>query len=415
MVGLEQIMQARERIAQFLYKSPCARSEHFSERCGCTAFFKLENLQRTGSFKERGALNRILLLDEEERGRGLICASAGNHAQALAYHAGARGIPAVVVMPRRTPLIKVTNTRAHGADVRLVGESFDEALEHARELEQEHGYVFVPPFEDPDIIAGQGTIALELMEQREELEVLVVPVGGGGLISGIAAAYKSLRPAVRIVGVETEVQASMKASREQGEIVALERDYTIADGIAVKRPGELTLEMVTKHVDELVTVDEEEIANAILLLLEREKAVAEGAGAVGLAALYNGHIDDIGGKNVCMVLSGGNIDVNLLSRIIERGLAKDGRIVQVEVTVEDRPGALAQLLALVAKAEANVLEVHHQRALGSAELGEVVVELTLETRGMEHLRELAEQVRAAGFTIALAARHDRGPSRTHTD
>ncbi len=398
-IDLESIMQARERIRSGIHETPCARSEFFSEATGAGCYFKLDSLQRTGSFKERGALNKILQLSEEERGRGLICASAGNHAQAVAYHACGRGIPTVVVMPKRAPLVKVENTRRFGADIRLVGDNFDAAVDHAHELEQEHGYTFIHPFDDPKIISGQGTVALELMEQRPELDVVVVPIGGGGLISGVATAYKSLRPHVRIVGVETAVLPSMKASLEAGTRVELEPAATIADGIAVKRPGRLTLPIVKQRVDEIVTVNEEEIANAILLLLEREKTVAEGAAAATLAAVHNGHLGDLTGKQVCMLLCGGNIDVNLISRIIERGLAKDGRMVQIEVTVQDRPGNLARLLQLVAENEANVLEVHHQRAFDEVALGDVHIELTLEARGHEHLRELAQAIRQAGFTL----------------
>ncbi len=402
MVGLEEIMQSRERLGDAVYLTPCPRSEYFSKTCGLNAFLKLENLQRTGSFKERGALNRLATLGDKERAAGLICASAGNHAQAVAYHAGVLGLPVVIVMPESTPLIKVSNTRSFGADVRLEGTDFDEAYARARELEEEHGFTFVHPFDDPMIIAGQGTIALEMMEQQPALDVVVVPIGGGGLIAGIAAAYKSLRPKVRIVGVEARVLPSMKRSVEAGRPTRLEPAVTLADGIAVKQPGQLTLEMVAKHVDEIVTVGEEEIANAILLLLEREKTVAEGAGAAALAAVMNGRLGDIEGKNVAMVLGGGNIDVNVLSRIIERGLAKDGRMIQVEVTIRDRPGALASLLQLVADTEANVIEVHHQRTFGNAALGDVVVELTLETRGWDHFDEIGSTVTEAGFSFKRA-------------
>jgi threonine dehydratase len=399
MVGLEEIMQARQRIRESIYLSPCSRSVHFSERLDCTTFFKMENLQRTGSFKERGALNKILQLTDEEKRRGIVTASAGNHAQAVAFHAGTRGIKAVICMPKLTPLIKVSNTRNYGGEVRLVGDNFDEAFAHAKELEAEHGYTFLHPFDDPAVIAGQGTIALELMEQNDKLDIIVVPVGGGGVISGIAAAYKSLKPEVRIVGVEASVLPSMKASREKGRRLSLPPASTLADGIAVKRPGEITLKMVTRHVDELVTVGEEEIANAILLILEREKTVAEGAAAATLAALYNGHIKDTAGKNVCLVLCGGNIDVNVLSRVIERGLAKDGRMWQVVVRIQDRPGALAMLLDLVARQGANVIEVHHQRTFADAALGDVVVGLTLETRGLDHIATIETSLRGAGVEI----------------
>ncbi|HVR29710.1 MAG TPA: threonine ammonia-lyase [Thermoanaerobaculia bacterium] len=397
MLEPRHVIEARERIRDRIYLSPCARSETFSRRCGAITFFKLENLQMTGSFKERGALNKLLQLSPEERRRGVIAASAGNHAQAVAYHASRDGIPATIVMPRRTPLIKVSNTRDHGAEVVLQGNDFDEANAHALELQRERGLVAVHPFDDDAVIAGQGTIALELLEQEPDLEVVLVPVGGGGLISGIAVALKGLRPRVKVIGVEADACPAMKKSVEAGHRVTIEADTTIADGIAVKRPGELTLEYVKRWVDDLVTVDEEEIANAVLLLLEQEKTVTEGAGAVALAALYNQRVKAAYGKRTVMILSGGNIDVNILSRIIERGLAKDGRLVRLEVQLPDEPGALAALLAEVGRRSANVIEVHHERTFSDLGLASVAVELTLETRGAEHVRQLQGALREQGF------------------
>ncbi len=395
----ELIEEARRRIVDHVYLSPCARSEYFSRLCGLEAYFKLENLQMTGSFKERGALNRILTLSEDERRRGLITASAGNHGQAVAYHAGRLGLKATVVMPLPTPLIKVANTRSFGADVRLAGETFDDAQAHAHELEAEVGATYVHPFDDVQVIAGQGTIGFELMAQEPDLEVIVVPVGGGGLISGIAAAYKAHRPQTRIVGVQTQAVPSMRESLAAGGPVAVDRRHTIADGIAVKRPADLTLKLVEELVDDLVTVDEEEIANAVLLLLEREKAVVEGAGAAVLAAVVNDHVPQAKGRRTAMVLTGGNIDVTLLNRIIERGLTKDGRLVQLDVCVKDRPGALGALLNLVGDAGANVIETHHERAFTALGLNEVHIELRLETRGPEHVEELIAAIAAAGLHV----------------
>ncbi len=395
----ELIEQARRRIAGAVYRSPCARSEYFSRLCGLDAYFKLENLQMTGSFKERGALNRILTLTDEERRRGLITASAGNHGQAVAYHAHRLGLQATVVMPLPTPLIKVENTRNFGADVRLEGETFDDAQAHARSLETECGKTYVHPFDDLQVIAGQGTIGLELMAQEPDLEVVVAPIGGGGLIAGIAAAYKTHRPQTRLVGVQTKAVPSMTQSIAAGRPVAVERRHTIAEGIAVKRPGDLTLRLVRELVDDIVTVDEEEIANAVLLLLEREKAVVEGAGAAVLAAVVNGHVPEASERRTAMVLSGGNIDVTLLSRIIERGMTKDGRLVQLEVSIMDRPGALASLLDLVGEIGANVLETHHERAFSALGLNEVTIRLRLETRGAEHVEELASAIADAGIRI----------------
>lgn len=395
----ELIEEARRRIADQVYVSPCARSEYFSRLCGLGAYFKLENLQMTGSFKERGALNRILTLSEDEKQRGLITASAGNHGQAVAYHAGRLGLKATVVMPLPTPLIKVANTRSFGADVRLAGETFDDAQAHAHELEAELGATYVHPFNDAQVIAGQGTIGFELMAQEPDLQVIVVPVGGGGLISGIAAAYKAHRPQTRIVGVQTGAVPSMRESLAAGEPVAVERRHTIADGIAVKRPAALTLKLVEELVDDLVTVDEEEIANAVLLLLEREKAVVEGAGAAVLAAVVNDRVPQAKGRQTAMVLTGGNIDVTLLNRIIERGLTKDGRLVQLDVCVKDRPGALAELLNLVGESGANVLETHHERAFSEFGLNEVHIGLRLETRGTDHVEELIESIANAGLHV----------------
>jgi len=399
MPTLDDVRRARELIGPLLRVTPFARSEHFSRVCGVEAYFKLENRHVTGSFKERGALHSILGLSEDERRRGVIASSAGNHAQAVAFHAARVGIPATVVMPRRTPLIKVSNTRGYGAEVVLCGDSFDEAVDHGRALEQARGLVFIHPFDDERVIAGQGTIGLELLEQQPDLEVVIVPIGGGGLISGISIAMKEMRPSIQIVGVQTAALPSMLESRRSGERRTLPPAQTIADGIAVKRPGELTLPLVERYVDDIVTVDEEEIANAILLLLEREKTVAEGAAATVLAALYNGLVPRALGRRTCMVLSGGNIDVNLISRIIERGLAKDFRRVSLEVLIEDRPGALAALLQLVAESEANVLEVHHERTSRWVDLGEVGVELTLEMRGEEHLRSLTGILVDAGLEV----------------
>ncbi len=400
MIGIEQILQARERIAGAIRPTPTSRSESFSQNCGCTVFFKFENVLRTGSFKERGALNHICTLSEEQRRTGLITASAGNHAQALAYHGRRLGCPTKVVMPKRTPLIKVANARGYGAQVILYGDSFDDAYAHALELRDEQSLQFVPPFDDDFVIAGQGTVALELMDQAPDLDTVVVPIGGGGLISGIAAAFKSLRPQVRIVGVQAERVPSMKHSVEVGELTVLPPATTIADGIAVKRPGNLTFPMVREFVDDIVTVTEEEIANAVLLLLEQEKTVVEGAGATGLAAVYNGHVDHADGKNVGVVLSGGNIDVNLIGRIIDQGLGKDGRMVRLVVKAEDRPGTLARILALVAEVEANVLEVHHQRAFNVG-LDEVSIELTLETRGSDHVTELVDHLESHNVQLEV--------------
>jgi len=401
MVTLQDIEDAQRRIGDAVYRTPCAKSDQFTELTGCSALYcKLENLQRTGSFKERGALNKLLTLSVEDRARGVIAASAGNHAQGLAYHAGRLRMSATIVMPERTPLIKVTRTRSYGANVVLFGANFDEAYAEALRLQERENRVFVHPFNDALVISGQGTIGLELLEQAPWLDMVLVPIGGGGLISGMACALKETNPRIKIVGVQASAIASMKASVDAGKLVEIEAGTTIAEGIAVKHPGDRTFEMIRRYVDDIVTVDEEEIANAILLLLEREKTVAEGAGAVGLAALINGKLPSARGRKVALVISGGNIDVNLISRIIERGLVKDGRLVRLVVRLPDRPGMLARLTAEIAQQAANVVEIYHNRAFSKAGLGDVAVEVTLETRGRGHIDELVAGLTQKGWQVA---------------
>ncbi len=398
LVTLPDVQAALGRLRELIYLSPCARSETLSRLSGTSAFLKLENLQMTGSYKERGALEKLLTLGEAERARGLIAASAGNHAQGVAYHAGRLGVKATIVMPETTPIMKVANTRAHGARIVLHGASYDEAHAEARRLEQAEGLTFVHPFDDPAVIAGQGTVGLEILEQVPEAEAIVVPIGGGGLASGVALVAKALRPGLRVVGVETEVLPSMLAALEAGRPVTLEPASTVADGIAVKRAGDLTFEHVRRWVDEIVTVSEEEIASAILYLLEREKTVAEGAGAVAVAALMNHRIEGLNGKQVVAIVSGGNIDVNLVARIIERGLVKDGRLVRVSVALMDKPGQLAKVSAIVAQHRANVIEVHHSRAFATR-FGDTTLQLTLEARGPEHVQEILQALRERGYQV----------------
>jgi threonine dehydratase len=398
MVTLQDVRAALGRIRDRIYLSPCARSETLSRLTGTDAWLKLENLQMTGAYKERGALNKLLLLPEADRERGLIAASAGNHAQAVAYHAGRLGVRATIVMPEATPIMKVANTRAHGARVILHGANYDEAYAEARRLEQLERLTFVHPFDDPEVIAGQGTIALEVLEQEPGLDAIVVPVGGGGLVSGVAVAAKALKPSIRVIGVETEVLPCMLQAVEAGRPVTLEPATTIADGIAVKRAGDLTFEHVRQLVDEIVTVSEEEISSAILYLLEREKTVVEGAGAVGVAALLQRKIRGLEGKRTVSVVSGGNIDVNLVARVIERGLVKDGRLIRVSVALQDKPGQLAKVSAIVANARANVIEVHHTRAF-AYRFGDTTLQLTLETRGPEHVEEILRALRERGYQV----------------
>ncbi len=398
MVTLQDVHAALGRIRDRIYLSPCAGSETLSRLTGTSAFLKLENLQMTGSYKERGALNKLLVLPAAERARGLIAASAGNHAQGVAFHAGRLGVAATIVMPETTPLIKVANTRAYGARIVMFGANYDEAYAEARRLEQADGLTFVHPFDDPAVIAGQGTIGLEILDQIPDAEAVVVPVGGGGLVSGVAVAMKEQRPDVKVIGVQTEVLPCMLAALEDGKPVTLEPATTIADGIAVKRAGELTFEHVKRYVDEIVTVSEEEIASAILYLLEKEKTVVEGAGAVPVAALLNRKIKGLEGRRVVSILSGGNIDVNLVARIIERGLVKDGRLARISVALMDKPGQLAKVTSIVANQRANVIEVHHSRAFATR-FGDTTLQLTLETRGPEHVDEILRALRERGYQV----------------
>jgi threonine dehydratase len=398
MVTLQDVQAALGRIRDRIYLSPCARTETLSRATGTVAHLKLENLQMTGAYKERGALNKLLLMSAADRDRGLITASAGNHAQAVAFHAGRLGAKATIVMPEATPIMKVANTRAHGARVVLHGSNYDEAYAEARRLEQVERLTFVHPFDDPDVIAGQGTLALEVLEQEPAVDAIVVPIGGGGLASGIAVAVKALRPHAKVIGVETEMLPSMLQAVEAGKPVTLEPANTVADGIAVKRAGDLTFEHVRKYVDDIVTVSEEEIASAILYLLEREKTVVEGAGAVGVAALMQRKIRGLDGKRVVSVISGGNIDVNLVARVIERGLVKDGRLVRISVALQDKPGQLAKVSAIVANHRANVIEVHHTRAF-AFRFGDTTLQLTLETRGPEHVEEILRALRERGYHV----------------
>jgi threonine dehydratase len=396
-VCFADIEAARQRVGSYLTPTPLAYSQYFSEMWGCKAYFKFENLHLTGSFKERGALNKLLCLSEEERARGVITASAGNHGRAVAWHASRLGIAATVVMPVNSPIVKVQNTADTGARVVLHGESFDDAVEHARHLCESEGLIYVHGFDDPLIVAGQGTIGLELTEQCPYLDTVVVPVGGGGLAAGIALAMKEINPKVRIVGVQSADVPSMVAALERSEPVTVPAHFTIADGIAVRRVGVLPLAVFRRYVDEIVTVDEAEIANAILLLLEREKTLVEGAGAVGVAAIHNRRID-VRGHRVAVILSGGNIDVTMLSRIIDKGLVKDGRMVKLRIVVPDYPGQLARILSAVAEKRGNVLEIMHSRAFSEARVGETAIDLVIETRGPDHIAEIEQALGERGFT-----------------
>ncbi len=401
MITFEDIEAARERIRNTIYLSPCAYSETISQMTGNTVFFKLENLQMTGSFKERGALNRLLALSKEEAKRGVIAASAGNHGMALAFHSQRLGIPSTIVMPVLAPLIKVTSVRRYGGHTRLYGSDYDAAFDEAYRLSSQEGLIFIHAFNDPWVVSGQGTLGLELHEQAPELDAVIVPVGGGGLIAGVALALKRLKPRIRIIGVQAEQAPAMRAALDKGEVVHLPPAATIADGIAIRAVGEIPLELVQKHVDEIVTVNEGEIANAVMLLLEIEKTVAEGAAAVPLAALVNRKIA-LNGKRVALIVSGGNIDVNLISRIIEKGLIQDGRLARLSVVIPDRPGYLSRLTQRIAQEGVNILHIQHVRGFGEMAVGETEVELIIETTGQDHIRRIIEILKGEGYRTSVA-------------
>ena len=396
MIQLSDIHSALNRIRTDIRVSPCTHSETFSALTQNSIFLKLDNQQRTGAFKERGALNKLLTLNGEERARGVIAASAGNHAQGVAYHAGRHGIRAHIVMPLPTPLTKVSSTRAYGADVLLCGANYDEAYGKAIELSEQDRLTLIHAFDDDAVISGQGTLGLEILSQTPDIEVIVSPIGGGGLIGGIACAVKETNPRVKIYGVQPARLPSMKAAVAQGKPVTLDSAKTIADGIAVRRAGERTLPLVQKYVDDIVTVEEEEIANAILLLLEREKTLAEGAGAASIAAVLNRKLQ-LQDKRVAVLVCGGNIDVTLLARIIERGLVKDGRLVRLRVHLPDYPGALHRLTGILADHRANIVETAYDRAYHGVNLGDTAIDITMETRGPEHISELLTALVAGGY------------------
>lgn len=393
------IQAARARVAGEIVLTPSVRSLAFTDELPCQLYFKMENLHRMGAFKERGALNRLLLLTPEERKRGVVAASAGNHAQALALHATRLGIPSTVVMPETAPFIKVTRTRNYGARVVLKGTRFSDAIAEAARLREAEGLVMVHAYDDPDVIAGQGTIGLEIAEQVPAVTVVVVPIGGGGVISGTAMALKTVLPHVRVIGVEAEAAPTARLSRDAGHVVEIETSETLADGIAVKRVGDLTFPIIEQYVDDIVTVGEEDIATAIMLLLEREKTLVEGAGAVPLAALLTGRIAVTAEDVVVPVLCGGNIDVGMLARIIERGLVADGRIARLMVKMRDRPGSLARLTDRVASLGANVLEVAHRRGFADVSVGDVEIVMHLETRGRDHVQEIVAGLEAQGLVV----------------
>jgi threonine dehydratase len=390
-VSLEMIEEARRRISGSIYQTFLMETASISRLTGLHVKLDPENLQKTGSFKIRGATNKISLLTAAERQKGIIAASAGNHALGVAHAAEQAGIDATIVMPQTTSLAKLEAMRAYSARIVLEGQTYDDAAAHARTLQSETGATIIHAFNDPDVIAGQGGIGLEILEQWPEVETVIVAIGGGGLISGIATAVKSVKPGVKVVGVEASGAAAAKLALEKGSPAKLDAVNTLADGIAVKQVGDVTFPIIQRYVDDVVTVEEGEIAAAVLLLLEKCKIVVEGSGAVPLAALL--YRKDIArGSNVALVLSGGNIDVNMLGKIIDSGLAQAGRFMTVEIALDDAPGSLHALLGEVAELEANVLTVEHNRTSASAPFGKAFVTLYLETRGYDHIEKISSNL-----------------------
>jgi threonine dehydratase len=397
-VEFDDIRAAQARLRGAIVETDCDPSCTLSSILGCKVWLKFENLQFTASFKERGALNRLFALTHPERQRGVIAMSAGNHAQGVAFHAHRLAIPATIVMPVNTPMVKVANTRGHGAEVILTGETVEEAAAFARRHGEQKGLTFIHPYDDPLVIAGQGTIALEMFAAAPEIDTLIVPIGGGGLISGIAIAAKAMRPDVRVIGVQTALYPSMY-NVTRGEHLPVKGD-TLAEGIAVKEPGSLTAEIVDRLVDDILLVTEAEIEHAVSLLLTIEKTLVEGAGAVGLAAALQDPAP-FAGKTVGLVLSGGNIDTRLLASVLTRELAREGRLAQLCVDLVDRPGALAKVANVLAAAGANILEVTHQRVFSDLPAKRAMLDVVIETRDRRHLQDAVACLRAAGFVVDI--------------
>jgi threonine dehydratase len=399
---LADIVEAQGRIASGIYESPCPESIPLSEIAGTHVYCKLDYLQRTGSFKERGARNALLLLPEELRQRGVISASAGNHALGLAYHGKLLSIGVTVVMPRYAPLIKQSTCRRMGANVILFGETFAEAFEHAHQLAAERGLRYIHGFDDPAIIAGQGTVGLEILEQVPMLQAIVVPVGGGGLIAGIALAVKTMKPAVRIFAVEAQRAAGFTAALAAGHPVRVPVEPTLADGLAVAKVGELALSIAAPRVERAVTVSEEELALAMLRLLELEKSVVEGAGAAPLAACMSGKLPELAGLHTVLVLSGGNVDPSMLALVIDKGRVADGRLCRFTAVVSDRPGGLARFAQVIADAGASIQEIAHDRAFSGPEIAAAHVLCTVETEDREHIVRVYQRLAEAGIRVLPA-------------
>lgn len=396
MLKLEQFQEAKKRVDEVIIPTPLIYSEAFSKECKNEVYIKPENLQRTGAFKIRGAYNKIVKMDEEAKSKGLIASSAGNHAQGVAYAANRLGVKATIVMPKHTPLIKVEATQSHGAEVVLAGEVYDDSYNAACELQKKHGYTFVHPFNDEDVIEGQGTIALEILEELPDTDIILVPVGGGGLISGIACAAKLMKPTIKIIGVEPEGAASALAAINEDQVVALKEAVTIADGTAVKQIGEITFDYIKEYVDGIITVSDYELMDAFLLLVEKHKLVAENSGILSLAALAKLNEKN---KKVVSLISGGNIDVMTISSMINKGLIARGRIFTFSVQLPDKPGQLEYVAHVLAQCNANVIGVDHNQFKNFARFSEVELRVTCETNGESHIQKIVDTFNEEGYII----------------
>jgi len=396
MSKIQDFITAKEKLSKVLLKTSLIQSPIFSKEAGNEVYIKPENLQKTGSFKIRGAYNKITNLSDEEKKKGVIASSAGNHAQGVAYGAKESGIKAVIVMPKSTPLIKVESTKQYGAEVVLHGDVYDDAFKKAKELEEKEGYIFVHPFDDEDVIYGQGTIALEILEELPETDIILVPIGGGGLISGIACAAKILKPEIKIIGVEPDGAASAYEAIKEDKVVELKEANTIADGTAVKKIGNITFEYIKKYVDEIITVSDYELMEAFLLLVEKHKIIAENSGILSLAALKKLKEKN---KKVVSVVSGGNIDVLMISSMINKGLIRRDRIFNFSVNIPDKPGELAKVVDLIAQQGANVVKLEHNQFKNLSRFKDIELQITVETNGSEHIKNLTQAFEEKGYEI----------------
>ena len=396
MKKVNEFLEAREKLSKVLLNTNLIFSSVFSQETGNNVYIKPENLQKTGSFKIRGAYNKISKLNNEEKKKGVIASSAGNHAQGVAYAAKELGIKATIVMPKTTPLIKVESTKQYGSEVILYGDVYDDAYKKAKELEKENGYIFIHPFNDEDVLFGQGTIALEILDELPLTDIILVPIGGGGLISGIAYAAKQIKPDIKIIGVEPEGAASAKKSIAENKVIELAEANTIADGTAVKKIGDINFKYIKEYVDDIITVSDYELMEAFLLLVEKHKIIAENSGILSVAALKKLNLK---GKNIVSVLSGGNIDVLMISSMINKGLIRRDRIFNFSVNISDKPGELAKVSELIAKVGANVIKLEHNQFKNLARFRDVELQVTVETNGSEHIKKLIELFEKHGYEI----------------